>query len=108
MIRLLASLTSAVGVNVAAQVIPPSLELTALSVPVATVRSALAKPVEASLKVIVTVEVAPMARALWATTLVAVGSDVSSARVVELGLPRPDRQGDEKGKSVPVRGEGGG
>jgi hypothetical protein len=47
----------AVGVKVAVQVMPPSLLLTALSVPLAMVRSALVKPVTASLKVMVTSEV---------------------------------------------------
>ena len=44
----------AVGVKVAVQVMPPSLLLTAVNVPLAIVRSALVKPVTASLKVMVT------------------------------------------------------
>ncbi|MNF87619.1 hypothetical protein D3C84_700890 [compost metagenome] len=55
--RLVASLMLALGVKVAVQVMPPSLLLTALKVPLAIVRSALVKPVTASLKVIVTSEV---------------------------------------------------
>ena len=51
---LLVDVRLAVGVKVAVQVMPPSLLLTALSVPLATVRSALVKPVTASLKVMVT------------------------------------------------------
>ena len=70
---LLVSLMLFVGVNVAVQVMPPSKELTAESVPLATVRSALEKPETASLKVIVTVEVSPAARAVSATIIVAVG-----------------------------------
>ncbi|MCY1463381.1 hypothetical protein D9M71_812680 [compost metagenome] len=46
-IRLVVSLTLAVGVKVAVQVMPPSLLLTAVSVPLAMVRSALVKPVTA-------------------------------------------------------------
>jgi hypothetical protein len=55
-IRLVVSVMLAVGVNVAVQVMPPSLLLTALRVPLAMVRSALVKPVTASLKVMVTSE----------------------------------------------------
>ena len=67
----------AAGVSVAVQVMPPSLELTLLSVPLPTVRSALVKPVTASLKVKVTIEVSPMVSKLSATTMVAVGALVS-------------------------------
>ncbi len=63
----------AVGVSVAVQVIPPSLLLTALKVPLATVRSALLNPLTASLNVMVTCEVSPIASRLSATTMVAVG-----------------------------------
>ena len=66
-----------VGVNVAVQVMPPSDELTELSMPLAIVRSALVKPVTASLKVKVTSEVSPAAKAVSATTMVAVGRCVS-------------------------------
>ena len=76
-IRLVASVTAAVGVKVAIQVMPPSLLLTALSAPLATVRSALVKPVTASLKVMVTSEVSPAAKAVSVTTMVAVGLWVS-------------------------------
>ena len=63
----------AVGVNVAVQVIPPSLLLTALKVPLVRVRSALVKPVTASEKVIVTRLVSPMLNVVSETTMVAVG-----------------------------------
>ena len=69
----------AVGVNVAVQVIPPSLLLTALKVPPLTLRSALVKSFTASLKVMVTVLVSPTARAVSATVMVAVGRRVSMA-----------------------------
>ena len=68
---------AAFGVRVAVQVMPPSLELTLLSVPSATVRSALLKPVTASLKVMVTSEIPPIFRAGFATTMLAVGRWVS-------------------------------
>ena len=42
-IRLVASVMLTVGVNVAVQVMPPSLLLTAVNVPLAIVRSALVK-----------------------------------------------------------------
>ena len=69
----------AVGVKVAVQVMPPSPELTALKVPLATLRSALVKPETASLKVIVTREVSPIASAVSVTTIDAVGRAVSIA-----------------------------
>ncbi|MNO58421.1 hypothetical protein D3C76_489790 [compost metagenome] len=74
---LLVSVMALVGVKVAVQVMPPSLLLTALKVPLAMVRSALEKPLTASLKVMVTNDVSPICRALSATTMVAVGSTVS-------------------------------
>ncbi|MNF77895.1 hypothetical protein D3C76_534770 [compost metagenome] len=67
------------GVRMAVQVIPPSLLLTALKVPLSMVRSALVKPVTASEKVMVTSEVSPTLRAVSATTMVAVGRSVSMA-----------------------------
>ncbi|MNC04048.1 hypothetical protein D3C75_514770 [compost metagenome] len=73
------SLTLAVGVKVAVQVMPPSLLLTAVSVPLAIVRSALVNPLTASLKVMVTSEVSPMLRLVSVTTMVAVGRTVSMA-----------------------------
>ena len=78
-IRLVASVMLAVGVKVDVQVMPPSLLLTAVKVPLAIVRSALVKPVTASLKVMVTSEVSPIRRLLSATTMVAVGRAVSMA-----------------------------
>ena len=65
------------GVKVAFQVMAPSAELTALNVPLATVRSALLKPVTASEKVIVTRLVSPILNAVSVTTIVAVGLCVS-------------------------------
>ncbi len=56
-ITLLLPVKPASGVSVAVQVMPPSAELTVLSVPLAIVRSTLAKPVTASENVIVTSEV---------------------------------------------------
>ena len=73
------SLMLAVGVKVAVQVMPPSLLLTAVNVPLAMVRSALVKPLTASLKVNVTSEVSPMLSAVSATTMVTVGRTVSMA-----------------------------
>ena len=78
-IRLVVSLMLAFGVNVAVQVMPPSLLLTEVSVPLARVRSALVKPLTASLKVIVTSEVSPIFSAVSVTTTVAVGRTVSMA-----------------------------
>ncbi|MOA62922.1 hypothetical protein D3C78_1884830 [compost metagenome] len=63
--------------KVAVQVMPPSLLLTALNVPLAMVRSALVKPVTASLKVMVTSEVSPIFSLGSATMMVAVGTTVS-------------------------------
>ncbi len=78
-ITLIASVMLAVGVSVAVQVMPPSKELTVLSVPLAIDRSTLAKPVTASENVMVTSEVSPTASALSATTMLAVGRIVSTA-----------------------------
>ena len=74
-IRLVVSVTPAFGVKVAVQVMPPSDELTELSMPLAIVRSALVKPLTASLKIKVTSEVSPTVRALSATMMVAAGND---------------------------------
>ncbi|MNP22394.1 hypothetical protein D3C76_1150660 [compost metagenome] len=74
---MVASVMTLVGVKVAVQVMPPSLLLTALRVPLAIVRSALLKPVTASLKVMVTSDVSPIFSELSATTMVAVGCTVS-------------------------------
>ncbi|MNN59678.1 hypothetical protein D3C81_1748140 [compost metagenome] len=73
------SVMLALGVKVAVQVIPPSLLLKPLNVPLATVRSAVVRPVTASLNVIVTSEVSPTLRAVSATTIVAIGRWVSMA-----------------------------
>ena len=56
---------------------PLSVEATALSAPLTTVRSVLSKPVTASLKVIVTPLVSPALSAVSASTTVAVGRSVS-------------------------------
>ncbi|MNH28292.1 hypothetical protein D3C85_719420 [compost metagenome] len=64
----------AVGVKVAVQVMPPSLLLTLLNVPLAMVRSALLKPVTASLNVMVTRVVSPALSAVSAITMLAVGT----------------------------------
>ena len=74
-----ASLTLAVGVSVAVQVVPPSADATAVRVPLAIVRSALSKPVTASENVIVTRDVSPIVRLLSATTMPAVGRTPSIA-----------------------------
>ncbi|MNO08745.1 hypothetical protein D3C81_2315670 [compost metagenome] len=65
--------------NVAVHVTPPSDELTLLIVPFAIVRSAFVKPLTASEKVIVTSDVSPAASDVSATTMVAVGRNVSIA-----------------------------
>ena len=88
-ITLLVSLIALAGVKVAVQVMPPSLLLTALSVPLATVRSALVKPLTASEKVMVTCEVSPIFSAVSATTTVAVGRTVSMVKLPELVIPLP-------------------
>ncbi|MOA57021.1 hypothetical protein D3C78_1811180 [compost metagenome] len=68
----------AVGVKVAVQVTPPSLLLTALNVPLGTLRSALVKPLTASLKVMVTCVVSPALRVESTMTMVAVGRWLST------------------------------
>ncbi|MCY1358996.1 hypothetical protein D3C81_1897040 [compost metagenome] len=77
--RFVVSVMLALGVKVAVQVIPPSLLLKPLKVPFSTIRSAVVSPVTASLNVIVTNEVSPMASVSSATTMVAVGRSVSMA-----------------------------
>ncbi|MNW22042.1 hypothetical protein D3C71_2232980 [compost metagenome] len=67
------------GVNTALQVTPPSLLDRLETAPFSTVRSAVVKPVTASLKVMVTADVSPAATAVAATTMVAVGRTVSMA-----------------------------
>ena len=88
-IRLVASVTLVVGVRIAVQVMPPSPLVTVLRVPLATVRSALVKPVTASLKVMVTNELAPILRAGFPTMMVAVGRTVSMVKLPELVIPVP-------------------
>ena len=80
-------MSSAAGVSVAVQVKPPSDDDTAVRVPFPIVRSALVKPVTASLKVIVTGEVSPAVNVLSATTMaVAIGRVASTARPVSRPL----------------------
>ena len=79
LIRFVVSVTLAVGVKVAVHVTPPSLDETLLIVPFATVRSALVRPLTASLKVIVNSEVSPAVSVVSASTIVAVGRTVSMA-----------------------------
>ena len=66
------------AVRVAVQVMPPSLLLTALRVPLATVRSALVKLFTASLKVMVTSEVPPEFRLVVPTTMLDTVGGVTS------------------------------
>ena len=73
------SVVLALGVKLAVQVVPPSAVLSAASVPLAIVRSALLRPVTASLNVMVTKLVSPACRAVSATTMVALGRSVSMA-----------------------------
>ena len=76
-----------VGVKVPVQVLPSSAEASVLRVPPATVRSALAKPLTFSLKVIVTRLLSPAWSALSASTMLAVGALVSM--VIEGVVPVP-------------------
>ncbi|MNT48774.1 hypothetical protein D3C72_1855730 [compost metagenome] len=73
------SVMPAVGVRVAVQVMPPSPLERPLSAPLATVKSAVVRPLTASLKVIVTVLVSLPASAVSALTMLAVGRRVSMA-----------------------------
>ncbi|MCY1314663.1 hypothetical protein D9M70_653420 [compost metagenome] len=79
LMRLLVSVTAAVGVRVAVQVMPPSALLKPLNTPLATLKSAVVNPVTASLKVMVTIDVSPMVSEVSATTMLAVGRTVSMA-----------------------------
>ena len=63
-ITLVVSEILAVGVNVPVQVTPPFVDVIAVNVPLAKVRSLLLKPVTASLNVIVKVLVSPTVKAL--------------------------------------------
>ena len=83
--RLLVSVVLAVGVKVAVQVMPPFTEATAVSAPLAIVRSALVKPVTASLKVIVTSDVSPTFSAVAVTTIVAVGRRAMVVTALTMG-----------------------
>ncbi|MNE84184.1 hypothetical protein D3C80_1810590 [compost metagenome] len=77
--KLLGSVRFTVGVNVAVQVLPPSLVVRLVSSPLVTLRSDRSKSVTASLKVKVTWVVSPTVRFGSATTMVAVGRVASSA-----------------------------
>ena len=88
-IRLVSSFMPAVGVRVAVQVTPPSLLVRFDNVALATLMSDRSNPLTASLKVMVTVVVSPMPRPLSATTMVAIGSAVSIAKLLESVVPTP-------------------
>ena len=88
-IWLVASARLLLGVKVAVQVMPPSMVVTPLRVPLVMVRSALLKPVTASLKVMVTRDVPPIFNAGFATTTVAVGSTVSMVKLADWVVPEP-------------------
>ncbi len=75
----MASLTLLLGVRVAVQVMPPSLELRPLRLPLATLKSAVVSPLTASLKVMVTVVVCPALSTVSLTTMVPIGRWVSMA-----------------------------
>ena len=75
---LVVSVTAAFGVRVAVQVMPSSDD-TAVSVPFSIARSALVKPLTASLKVKVTCASSPMLSAASSIVMVTVGRTVSTA-----------------------------
>ncbi len=68
---LVVSVVLSVGVNVAVQVTPLSLELTALSVPLPSYTSEAADHMPSSLKVMLPSDVTPPHTAVAATTMVA-------------------------------------
>ncbi|MCY1345420.1 hypothetical protein D9M69_314810 [compost metagenome] len=72
----------AVGVRVAVQVIPPSLVLRLLRLPLATVKSAISRPLTASSKVMVTVAVSPTFRLLSLSEMLADGRTPSTTRAL--------------------------
>ena len=78
---LLESVVVALGVSVADQLMPPSPLLRLESVALVALRSAIVKPVTASVKVKVTVAVSPMRRAVSLIVMAAakVGRSVSIA-----------------------------
>src|SRR5438094_2454655 len=90
--RLVVSSIFAVGVRVAVQVTPPSVEATPVRVPLATDRSLLSKPLTASEKVIVTSEVSPACSALSATTTVDDSCDLQIPYEFVSVLLRPVKQ----------------
>ena len=78
---LLESVVLALGVSVAVQVMPPSLLLKDDSAPLGLARSAVLKPVTASVKVNLTVAVSPMRKAVSLMVMLeaSVGRTVSTA-----------------------------
>ena len=78
---LLAAVVVALGVSVAVQVIPPSLLLRLDKEPLGALRSAVVKPLTASVKVKVTVAVSPMRKAVSLMVMLeaSVGRNVSIA-----------------------------
>ncbi len=78
---LVASAMLALGVKVAVQVRPPSLVLSPLRLPLATLKSAMSRPLTCSLKVTVTVAVSPIRRLVsLRVMLVAAGRTPSTTR----------------------------
>ncbi len=70
---LVASATPEVGVKVPTQVLPPSVLLRGLKVPLSTVTSLLSKPVTFSLKVMVSWAVSEASRVLLLSAMEALG-----------------------------------
>src|SRR5204863_9422256 len=80
--------TPEVGVKVAVQVTPPLEDDTAVSVPLAIVRSALVKPVTASLKVTVNRLVSPIFKAVsLKVMLLTVGHSETTALICKYVVP---------------------
>src|SRR3546814_17904149 len=95
--RLLVSLVLALGVSVPVQVMPPSPLLRPVTVPLATVRSAVVKPVTASLKVKVTKDVSPTIREVSPTTMLEIERTSGGERVCKYGeIPVAAEQLKEK------------
>ena len=99
--RLVAEVVLALGVSVAVQVTPLSLELTDDSVPLAMVRSALVKPLTASEKVKVTSEVSPIDSASSVTTMLTVGRTPSTPKAA-LSASEPAAPGAASVRSADV------
>ena len=88
---LLGSSTADAGVSVAVHVLPPSDDVKSESDPFSTVKSVVSRPVTASVKVIVTVAVSPIFKAVSSTEIAgAVGPCVSRVKFkVEMLLRFP-------------------